>query len=75
MVCLTTLLREEGSISSIVHQSMDAMRYGIEKGNFTSLYKGNFVGTPHNTCVIPFCRKLTDDWLVMIRFTMNKVRK
>lgn len=33
-VCLTTLLGEEGSVGSIVHQSIDAMRYGIKKEKF-----------------------------------------
>lgn len=72
-VCLTTLLGEEGSIGSIVHQSIDAMRYGIEGGNFTLLCNGNFVGSPHNTCVIPFCKKLPDDCFVMIQSIVNKV--
>lgn len=42
---------------------MKAMSYGIEKGNFTSLCKRNFVLSPHNTRIIPFCRKLPEGLL------------
>lgn len=73
-ICLTTVLGKEGSVVSTVHHSIDDSRYGIEKGNFTSLCKGNCIGSPHNLCVISFCEKLPDDWLVMIRSIMNKVR-
>ena len=71
-VCLATLLGKEGLIGSTVHQSIDAMRYGIEKGNSTSLCKRNFIGSPHNMCIIPFCKKLPDNWLVMIQSVVNK---
>lgn len=54
-------------------KSTDAMSYGIGKGNFTSLCKGNFVLSPHNMCIIPFCKKLPDDWLVMLQYLVNKV--
>lgn len=74
-ICLTTVLGKEGSIVSTVHQNIDDSRYGIEKGNFTSLCKGNCIGSPHHLSVISFCRKLPDDRLVMTRSVMNKVRR
>lgn len=47
----------------------------LKKENFTSLCKENSAARPRNMCIIPFCKKLPDTWLVRTRSIVNKVQK